>query len=119
MNGKKVIIAQSVDVHAATKGGKYCVASAVKVSKLAGKNVSKRLKLSLKNGKTAQITASEIPAEKNKTIHHHRDLRYESSNKKVANVTKSGKIKVVGKGTCKIWVYAQNGVYKTITITVK
>ena len=24
-----------------------------------------------------------------------------------------------GRRTCKIWVYAQNGVYKTITITVK
>ena len=120
VDGKKVIIAQSVGIHAATKGGKHCVASAVKVTKLAGKKVSgTSLKLTIAKGKNAQITVSETPAEKNKTIHYHRAICYETSNSKVATVTKSGKIKAVGEGTCKIWVYAQNGVYKTITITVK
>ncbi len=37
----------------------------------------------------------------------------------VATVSISGKITAKGKGTCKIWVYAQNGVYKTITVTVR
>ena len=120
VNGKKVIIAKSVDIHAVTKGGKHCVASAVKVNKLAGKKISgSSLKLSMKKGKTAQIKATETPAVKNKTIHYHRDLCFESSNKKVATVTKRGKIKAVGKGTCFIYVYAQNGVYKKIKVTVK
>ena len=120
VDGKKVIIAKSVDVHAVTKGGKHCVASSVKVTKIAGKKVSgKSLKLTLSKGKTAKIQAVETPAEKNKTIHKHRALSYETSNSKVATVTENGKIKAVGKGTCSIWVYAQNGVYKTITITVK
>ena len=120
MKGKKVVIAQSVSVYAITKGGKYCVTDTIKITKLAGKKVSTNsLKLTLKNGKTAQITAVETPAEKKKSIKRYRGLCYESSNSKVATVTKSGKIKAVKKGTCKIYVYAQNGVYKTITITVK
>ena len=49
----------------------------------------------------------------------HRKLAYESSNVKVAKVIGSGKIKAVKKGKCKIWVYAQNGVYKEIKVTVK
>lgn len=120
MKGKKVVIAQSVSVYAITKGGKYCVTDTIKITKLAGKKVSTNsLKLTLKNGKTAQIIAAETPAEKNKTIKCYRGLCYESSNSKVATVTKSGKIKAIKKGTCKIYVYAQNGAYKTITITVK
>ena len=58
-------------------------------------------------------------AESLKKTKRYRGLCYESSNSKVATVTKSGKIKAIKKGTCKIYVYAQNGAYKTITITVK
>ena len=98
VDGKKVIIAQSVDVHTVTKGGKYSVAGTVKVTKLAGKKVSgSSLKLIVTKGRTAQIKATETPAEKNKTIKCHRALSYESSNSKVATVTKNGKIKAVGK----------------------
>lgn len=39
--------------------------------------------------------------------------------KKVVTVTSDGVIKAMRKGNCKIWVYAQNGVYKVITVTVK
>ncbi|RHS67089.1 hypothetical protein DW958_03320 [Ruminococcus sp. AM46-18] len=46
-------------------------------------------------------------------------LCYESSNTKVVTVTSDGVIKAMRKGNCKIWVYAQNGVYKVITVTVK
>ena len=68
-------------------------------------------------GKTAQITAKEI--KKDKKIRHHRNLCYESSNTAVATVTPEGLIQAVGKGTCTIWVYAQNGVYAALTVTVK
>ena len=77
------------------------------------------MKLTIAKDENAQITVSETSAEKNKTIHYHRAICYETSNSKIATVTTNGKIKAVGEGTCKIWVYAQNGVYKTITITVK
>ena len=63
------------------------------------------------------ITAIEI--KKDKKIKHHRNLCYESSNTKVVTVTSDGVIKAMRKGNCKIWVYAQNGVYKVITVTVK
>lgn len=120
VDGKKVIIAQSKDIYATTKGGKYSVASAIKIIKFAGKKVSaKSLKFTFKKGKTIKIKATEIPAEKKKIIKHYRAICYESSNKKIAIVTKNGKIKAVKKGTCKIYVYAQNGVYKAITIKVK
>ena len=43
---------------------------------------------------------------------------YMSSNKKVATVTKSGKITAKGKGTCNIIAYAHNGIAKSIKVTV-
>jgi len=50
---------------------------------------------------------------------HIAKFRYESSNKKVATVNKKGKIKGISKGKATIYVYAQNGFYKTIKVTVK
>ena len=115
VDGKKVITDISVSVHAVTKGGNYGVAKAVSVTKIGNKkNVTEVI---LKKGKTAQITAAEV--KKDKKIKHHRKLCYESSNPDVATVTARGKIKAIGKGSCTVWVYAQNGVYKAITVTVK
>lgn len=115
VNGKKVIIDTSVSVHAVTKGGNYGVAKSVSITKIGNKkNVTE---VTLKKGKTAQITAVEV--KKDKKIKHHRKLCYESSNTKVATVTTNGMIKATGKGSCTVWVYAQNGVYKAITVTVK
>ena len=115
VNGKKVVTDTSASIHTVTQGGKYGVAKSVSVTKIGNKkNVTK---LTLKKGKTAQITAKEI--RKDNKIKQHRNLCYESSNTKVATVTSKGLIKAKGKGTCTIWVYAQNGVYKALTITVK
>lgn len=47
------------------------------------------------------------------------DGKIVSGNTKVVTVTSDGVIKAMRKGNCKIWVYAQNGVYKVITVTVK
>ena len=115
VNGKKVITDTSVSIHTTTKGGKYGVAKSVSVTKIGTKKNT--LEVTLKKGKTAQITAKEVKMDKK--IRQHRGLCYESSNKKVATVTPDGVITAVGKGTCSVWVYAQNGVYKTITVTVK
>ena len=115
VNGKKVITDTSVSIHAVTKGGNYGVAKAVSITKIGNKkNVTE---VTLKKGKSAQITAVEV--KKDKKIKHHRNLCYESSNTNVATVTSNGMIKATGKGSCTIWVYAQNGVYKAITVTVK
>ena len=115
VNGKKVVTDTSISVHAVTGGGKYGNAKAVSVTQIGNKkNVSK---ITLKMGKTAQIKAKEV--KKDNKIERHRKLCYESSNTKVATVTPDGLIRATGKGTCTIWVYAQNGIYKTLKITVK
>ena len=88
VNGKKVVTDTSVSVHIVTQGGKYGVAKSVSVTKIGNKkNVTK---LTLKKGKTAQITAKEI--KKDNKIKQHRNLCYESSNTKVATVTSKGLI---------------------------
>ena len=115
VDGKKVVTDTSASIHVITQGGKYGIAKSVSVTKIGNKkNVSK---ITLKKGKTAQITAKEI--KKDKKIRHHRNLCYESSNTAVATVSPEGLIQAVGKGTCTIWVYAQNGVYAALTVTVK
>ena len=102
------VISTSKIVHIATKGGK--VRNYTKLTTKAKKN-----KVTLKKGKTFKLGAKA----KGKNVKKHVGVRYESSNKKVATVTKSGKIKAKKKGTCKIYVFAQNGLYKTIKVTVK
>ena len=115
VDGKKVVTDTSASIHVITQGSKYGIARSVSVTKIGNKkNVSK---ITLKKGKTAQITAKEI--KKDKKIRHHRNLCYESNNTAVATVTPEGLIQAVGKGTCTIWVYAQNGVYAALTVTVK
>lgn len=108
INGAKVTTAVSKKIHATTLGGKYGVAKAVKVNKT---------KATIKKGKTFKIKASEI--KKDKKIRRHRAICYESSNTAVAAVNAKGKVKGVKKGKCTIYVYAQNGVYKTVNIKVK
>lgn len=108
VNGVKVTLAASKKIHATTQGGKYGVAKAVKLNKS---------KATIKKGKTFKIKASEI--KKDKKIKKHRAICYESSNTKIATVNSKGKIKAKKKGKCTIYVYAQNGVYKTVKVTVK
>ena len=115
IDGKKVITDTSASIHAVTQGGKKGVAKSVSVT-VAGKN-SSISQITLEKGQTVQIEAVEI--RKDKPISRHRAIKYESSNKKVATVSSTGVITAKEKGTCKIWVYTQNGVYKVITVTVK
>ena len=107
IGGEMRICAQSKSVHVCTSGGK--TANPVKVT------VKK--KLVLKKGKAKKISAVLKPAKKLKI--HIAKFRYESTNTKIAAVDKKGRIKAKKKGTCKIYVYAQNGVYKTVKVTVK
>ena len=55
MDGKKVITGTSVAVHSITKDGKYGVAKAVSIIKIGNKKND--TEVTLKKGKTAQITA--------------------------------------------------------------
>ncbi|MCR5337513.1 MAG: Ig-like domain-containing protein [Lachnospiraceae bacterium] len=73
--------------------------------------------MSLKQGKTGKIKASVKV--KKKVNYHTAKFRYESSDETVATVTKKGKVKAIGAGSCNIYVYAQNGLNKKIKVTVK
>lgn len=108
VDGKKVWLAKSKVVHVTTTGGKYGNAKSLKVNKTA---------VSLSKGKTFAIKAEQII--KSLTIRKHANIKYESSNSKIASVTGKGVIKANKKGTCYIYVYAQNGKYKRIKVTVK
>ena len=46
-------------------------------------------------------------------------LSFESSNPKIAAVSSKGVIKAKKKGTCTIYIYAQNGICKKVTVKVK
>ena len=62
VDGKKVITGISVAVHSITKAGKYGVAKAVSIIKIGNKKND--TEVTLKKGKTAQITAIEIKKDK-------------------------------------------------------
>jgi len=117
-NGKKSYVNTSPMIHAYAGNikGKYTNARSVIL-----KNVKKG-KLSLKKGKTFKIKAKVTKVKKNKKLmpgKHVKTVRYMTSNKNVATVSKSGKITAKGNGTCTITVYAHNGVSKSINVTVK
>lgn len=62
VDGKKVITGTSIAVHSITKDGKYGVAKAVSIIKIGNKKND--TEVTLKKGKTAQITAIEIKKDK-------------------------------------------------------
>jgi len=116
-NGKKSYVKKSPTVHAYTGNGtgKYTNAGSVRI-----RNIKKN-KLSLKKGRTFRIKASVKKLKKNRKLmpkSHAPVFRYMTSNKKIATVNSSGKITAKGKGSCRIYVYAHNGVSKSIKVTV-
>ena len=107
----RYVIAISKTIHITTRENKTCtMAKSIKVSKK---------KVTLKKGSSCRLKAREIPINAKKKIIHHRKLRFESTNPKVASVTEHGRIRAKGKGECKIYVYSQNGVYKSVKVKVK
>ena len=66
--------------------------------------------------KAACVKASKIKGYRVKTI---LGKRYESSKPAVCSVTSKGVIKGLKKGTCNVFVFAQNGPAKVIKVTVK
>ena len=110
-NGGGKAKAVSKTIHVATTGGKVGNSKSVKI-------ISKKA-VTLKKGKTAKIKAKAIPKSNKLKVKQHRKLAYETDNPKVATVNKSGKIKAVGKGSCRIYVYAQNGVFAKVKVKVQ
>lgn len=82
----------------------------------------KKTSVSLTVGKIYTIKAEVSLVDETKVMlsdKHAATLRYYSSDVKVATVTKKGKIKAVGPGTCYVYVYAKNGYTKKVKVTVK
>ena len=109
-NGKGKAIAYSKTIHVTTLGGKKVNPTNVKLKS--------PKKLTLKVKKKAQIKASYVLAKKAK-MSNHRGLAYESSNTKVASVSKKGQITAKKKGVCTIYVYGQNGSMNKIQVKVQ
>ena len=106
-NGKA--IATSKTIHVATAGGKAGNHKSVTVNKKT---------LTVKAGKKIRITARANPASKKLKVKVHRKLAYESSSRKIATVSAKGVVKGVRKGTCYVYVYAQNGVMARVKVRV-
>lgn len=119
------VVSTSKVVHVATKGGKVgnhkSVTIKAKVNK-SGKAIKSYKALTatkIKKGKTITIKTTLKPVSKKLKVKKHRGVCYESSNVKIATVNAKGKIVAKKKGTCYIYAYAQNGVFKKMKITVR
>ena len=115
VDGKKVTLGRTITAHVVGRLNTKC-------SNAKDINITSKTKLTLKKGKTSVIKATTVlvtPGKKQLGNGHAAEFRYASSDKKVATVDKTGKIKAVGKGECIIYVYSRNGYTKKITVTVK
>lgn len=113
--GKKKYIAKSPKAHVFTSGSSkgFTNAKAIKV---------KKSKISVKAKKSCKIKARVIKLKGGKKLiptRHTTRIRYISSNKSIAKVSKSGKVKGFNKGTCYVYVFTTNGIYKKIKVKVK
>ena len=105
VDGQKVTIVASKTIHAPTAGGKYGVAKSISV---------KPSSVKLKVKKSKKLSAKEVVGKK-----PIQKLCYESTDTSVATVSNSGKIVAKKKGKCYVYIYAQNGSYKKVKVTVK
>lgn len=107
--GKKICTAISPVVHVTTTGGsRYGNPTGI---------VYAKTKVNLKTGNSYQLKPKI--RQNGKVKMHIAKIRYESSNFRIAKVSRQGKIRAIGTGTCYIYMYAQNGCYKSIKVRVK
>ena len=102
-------------MHAYTNGGNKKFTNPKKVT-------LKKASVSLNKGKTFTIKGSVSKIKSSKKLigtDHTAKLRYVSSNKNVATVTKGGKITAKAAGKCKVYAIAANGIRSAVTVTVK
>ncbi|MBQ5441604.1 MAG: hypothetical protein IIU36_05000 [Firmicutes bacterium] len=114
LNKNNKVVSTSRMIHVATKGGKYTNYKSISVKK---DKITKAK--NLKKGKSLKLEPTQVKVTKSLKARKHVPIRYESSNKTIAKVTSKGVIKALKKGTCYVYVYAQNGVYKKVRVVVK
>ena len=110
IDGKKKVLSVSKTAHAITAGGKFQNPKAVRI---------KQKGITVKKGKRKKIRAVRVMPRKGRMREHVDRFRYESTAKKIAAVDKKGRVTGKKAGTCYIYVYLQNGIYKRIKVTVK
>lgn len=80
----------------------------------------RKTSLSMKTGKTAYIKGTIRKAKAGKKlISHEKRLRFISEDPAVAAVSAGGKVTAAGMGSCRIYVQAVNGMWKTVKVTVR
>lgn len=110
-NGIKTYTAMSPKIHISLYNDKRTNAKEITV---------KKKSVTLKKGKKFTIKASaKKEVNSKKLLAHVNKLRYLSSKKSVAAVNKKGVITAKKAGSCKVYVFANNGVYKAVNVTVK
>ena len=115
VDGEKVYLATSPMVHAIVGGydSKYANPKSLKAN-------TKRVTLKLGRYKLVKSTVKGVKAKRKVLDQGHCPLvRYFTNNANVAVVSNNGIIRAVGRGTCKVYAVAANGIYKTITVRVK
>ena len=108
------VVSMSKLIHVATKGGKAGNYKSVTVKKSILTKAKK-----LKKGKTLKLNAKAVAQSKKLSVKKHVAMRYESTNNNIATVSKSGKVTAKKKGSCYIYAYTQNGVFKKVKVVVK
>ncbi len=110
IDGKQVIIVSSKVIHSITESKTY--GNTTKVT-------SSTSSVTLAKGKSKTVTSQVVLPKGKKQKEHTAAIRYESSDKAIATVNSKGKITAKTKGSCYVYAYAQNGVYKRIKVMIK
>ena len=106
VDGKRVILAQSLSVYSITAGGKYGNPSKIGI---------KKTHVSVKSGRKIQLRINVTGKKISKTG---KKVRYVSSNPSIATVSKKGIIIGKKRGSCTIYCIARNGLYKKVKVTI-
>jgi len=108
-------IATSGDAHmaAGNVSGSYTNVKDLKVNRKA---------VNLKKGRSFRIKTGLTKVRKDKRLlnsSHDKSVRFTTTDPGVAVVNSKGKITAKGKGSCRVYVQAVNGLWKTVRVTVK
>lgn len=147
-DGRRMMLATSPLVHASTLGGKSRVASGVRITSvcdesgaevalrepeagnggqgqagvatgaagsITGPDGTRLQVLELSAGQQVQLAARELGR---KLTVHHRGMRFASSDEAVASVSRDGRLVANAAGTCRVWAFAQSGVFHMIELRV-